>query len=161
MQLKNGTYDTWEKKFRIQEYKPYSAPNNWADKLYMKSYTDLDNPTGIYVNSGDELIVMVGETYGNTISLQAIRSSNLSGDKYMLNEGINKLQMKGDGMLFVMYNTELTSENAKPVKIHIPLTSGTVSGYFDLERVRPMQFTQNFFKRRPMNIFLLREMKCY
>ena len=34
MQLKNGTYDTWEKKFRIQEYKPYSAPNNWADKLY-------------------------------------------------------------------------------------------------------------------------------
>ena len=88
----------------------------------MKSYTDLDNPTGIYVNSGDELIVMVGDTYGNTIRLQAIRSSNLSGDKYMLNEGINKLQMKGDGMLFVMYNTELTSENAKPVKIHIPFS---------------------------------------
>ena len=87
-----------------------------------RSYTDLDNPTGIYVNSGDELIVMVGETYGNTISLQAIRSSNLSGDKYMLNEGINKLKMKGDGMLFVMYNTELTSENAKPVKIHIPVS---------------------------------------
>lgn len=54
------------KKFRIQVY-CYGTPNNWADKLYMKSYTDLDNPTGIYVNSGDELIVMVGETYGNTI----------------------------------------------------------------------------------------------
>lgn len=134
MQLKNGTYDAWEKKFRIQEYKPYSSPNTWADQLYMKAYTDLDNPTGIYVNAGDELIVMVGETHGNSVSLQSIKSSNLSGDKYLLHEGINKLQMKSDGMLFVMYNTDLTSENAKAIKIHIPLTSGTVSGYFDLER---------------------------
>lgn len=156
MQLKNGTYDTWEKKFRIQEYKPYSTPNNWADKLYMKSYTDLDNPTGIYVNSGDELIVMVGETYGNTISLQAIRSSNLSGDKYMLNEGINKLQMKGDGMLFVMYNTELTSENAKPVKIHIPLTSGTVSGYFDLERDKTDAVYTELLQKATYEYFLIK-----
>lgn len=142
--------------FRIQEYKPYSAPNNWADKLYMKSYTDLDNPTGIYVNSGDELIVMVGETYGNTISLQAIRSSNLSGDKYMLNEGINKLQMKGDGMLFVMYNTELTSENAKPVKIHIPLTSGTVSGYFDLERDKTDAVYTELLQKATYEYFLIK-----
>ena len=134
MQLKNGTYDPWEKKFRIQEYKPYSIPEVWGDKLYMKPYTNLDNPTGIYVNAGNELIVMVGDTYGNNISLQTIQSSNLSGDQYLLHEGVNKLQIKNDGMLFVMYNTDLTQENTKPVKVHIPLTSGTVSGYFDLER---------------------------
>ena len=44
-----------------------------------------------------------------------------SGDVYMLNPGVNKLTMKGEGQLFVMYNTELTSNTAKPIKIHIPL----------------------------------------
>ena len=74
----------------------------------------------------------------------------------MLNEGINKLQMKGDGMLFVMYNTELTSENAKPVKIHIPLTSGTVSGYFDLERDKTDAVYTELLQKATYE-----EMKCY
>lgn len=156
MQLKNGTYDSWEKKFRIQEYKPYSIPGVWGDKLYMKPYTDLDNPTGIYVKAGGEIIVLVGDSYGNNISLQTIQSSNLSGDQYLLNEGVNKIQIKNDGMLFVMYNTELTLENAKPVKVHIPLTSGVVSGYFDLERDKTDDVYAELLQKATYEYFIIK-----
>ena len=135
--LRDGKYDGRE--FRIREYKPYSSVEEWAEKLMTKKYSNLDNPTGISVKAGDEVIVLVGDTHGQNISLQCIWESgnppqtSSSGDVYMLNPGVNKLTMKGQGQLFVMYNTDLTSENAKPVKIHIPLGSGEVTGFFDLE----------------------------
>lgn len=156
VRLKNGTYDSWEKKFRIQEYKPYSVPSVWSEKLYMKSYTDLDNPTGIYVEAGDELIVVVGDMYGNSISLQNIQSSNLNGDRYLLKEGVNKLQIKNRGMLFVMYNTDLASGNTKPVKVHIPLTSGTVSGYFDLARDKTDDVYAELIQKATYEYFIIK-----
>lgn len=39
--------------------------------------------------------------------------------------------MKNRGQLFVMYNCDLTS-HPDPIKIHIPIGSGKVSGFFDL-----------------------------
>lgn len=145
--LKEGRYNEWEKEFRIQEYKAYSRNNVWAIKLKTKSYTDLDNPTGITVKEGDELIVLVGDTHGQMISLQCIgeeKTSSLEdheylqpsyeGPKFYLQPGINKLTMLNSGQLFLMYNTDITSANALPIKIHIPLGSGKVTGYFDLER---------------------------
>lgn len=138
--LKDNTYDEYEKDFRIRSYQPYSFVEEWADKLMTKKYGNLDNPTGISVNEGDELIVLVGDTYGQDISLQCIwesgtehKQTNVNGDVYLLKSGVNKLKMKGQGQLFVMYNTDLTSPSAKPVKIHIPLGSGKVTGFFDLE----------------------------
>lgn len=138
--LKDNTYDAYEKEFRIRSYEPYSYVEEWAEKLMTKKYGNLDNPTGISVNEGDELIVLVGDTYGQDVSLQCIwesgseyKQTNVSGDVYLLSPGVNKLKMKGQGQLFVMYNTDLTSNNAKPIKIHIPLGSGKVTGFFDLK----------------------------
>lgn len=68
--LKNESYNKWEKKFRIREYSPYSSANKWTDKLMTRNYGDLDNATGIYVNKGDEMVVLVGETRGQSISIQ-------------------------------------------------------------------------------------------
>lgn len=139
--LKSGTYTDYEKEFRIRSYEPYSKNTEWASKLMTKIYSDLDNPTGIYVNAGDEIVVCVGDTHGQTIALQSIweentgeyRQTQASGVSYFLRPGINKLTMKEQGQLFVMYNTDITSPDAKPVKIHIPLGSGTVTGFFDLK----------------------------
>lgn len=138
--LKNNTYDEYEKEFRIRNYEPYSVPEEWAEKLMTKKYSNLDNPTGISVNAGDELVVLVGDTYGQDVSLQCIwesgteyKQTNVSGDVYLLSPGVNKLTMKGQGQLFVMYNTDITLPDAKPVKIHIPLGSGKVTGFFDLK----------------------------
>ena len=149
--LKNNSYNEWEKDFRIQEYKAHSDVDTWSNKLKIRRYTDLDNPTGISVTPGEELIVLVGDTYGQNIFLQCIgeestdytspgvfyQQPSWQGDKYPLKPGVNKLTMKenSSGQLFLMYTTnDLTSPDAKPVKIHIPLGSGKVTGYFDLER---------------------------
>lgn len=139
--LKNNTYDAYEKEFRVRSYEPYSKNTEWAAKLMTKVYSDLDNPTGISVKAGDEVVVCVGDTHGQTISLQSIweedgggyRMTQAAGVSYFLRPGINKLTMKEQGQLFVMYNTDITSPDAKPVKIHIPLGSGTVTGFFDLK----------------------------
>ena len=110
-----------------------------------KHYSFLDNPTGIYVEKGDSLIILVGDTHGQRINLQNVgeeetgfgeektyKQTAASGDAYFLNEGVNKIGIKQTGMLFVVYTTDLTSPTAKPVKIHIPPGSGKVGGYFDL-----------------------------
>lgn len=139
--LKNNTYDSYEKEFRVRSYEAYSKNTEWATKLMTKRYSDLDNPTGIAVNAGDEIVVCVGDTHGQTISLQSIweedgggyRMTQAAGVSYFLRPGINKLTMKEQGQLFVMYNTDITSPDAKPVKIHIPIGSGTVTGFFDLK----------------------------
>lgn len=138
--LKNNGYDQYEKQFRIRAYLPYSNNEEWAQKLMTKRYSNLDNPTGIAVNSGDEILVLVGDTHGHDITLQCIwesggqyKQTDVSGTAYMLRPGVNKIKMKGQGQLFVVYNTDLQSPNAKPIKIHIPLGSGKVTGFYDLD----------------------------
>lgn len=113
--LKDDSYNKWEKEFRIREYCPYSSADEWADKLMTRKYGDLDNPTGIYVNEGDEVVVLVGDTHGQSISIQNIgeetskgyAQTSVNGDIYPLKEGVNKLTAKQTGMLFVMYNTNI------------------------------------------------------
>lgn len=128
--LKNKTYDSWEKEFRIRDYSPYSDVETWAEKLMTKQYSNLDNPTGIYANAGDSLIVLVGDTHGHPVSLQAIAATNVSGDYYFLKEGVNKIGIKKTGMLYVMYTA---NPDEQPIRIHIPPECGTVNGFFDLK----------------------------
>ena len=143
--IRDNSYDPYEKEFRIRSYEAYSNNVEWRDKLMTRTYSDLDNPTGIAVKPGDEVIVCVGDTHGKDVSIQCIpeelvRHSDgdyvqpaAQGDSYILREGVNKIKIKNDGQLFVMYNTDILSPDAKPIKIHIPLGSGTVTGFFDLK----------------------------
>ena len=139
--LKDDSYNKWEKEFRIREYYPYSSADEWADKLMTRKYGDLDNPTGIYVNERDEVVVLVGNTHGQSISIQNIgeetskgyAQTSVNGDIYPLKEGVNKLTAKQTGMLFVMYNTNIQNPDAQPIKIHIPLGGGKVCGFFSLK----------------------------
>lgn len=156
VRLKNGTYDEWEKKFRIQDYKPYSIPTEIAKTLCIRAYTDLDNPTGIVVNAGEELVVLVGNTYGNLLCLQSIQDIAMNGEKYLLHEGVNKFNISQDGVLFVMYNTDLTSESAQPVRIHFPLNSGHVNGYFDLERDKTDAVYQELLNKATHKYFIVK-----
>ncbi|MBO5251935.1 MAG: carbohydrate-binding protein, partial [Bacteroidaceae bacterium] len=145
--IRDNQYSEHEKEFRIQEYKPYSNPEEWAEKLMTKKYTLLDNPTGISVKAGDEVLILVGDTYGQSISVQNVGEETTSfgenssyvqteyaGTSYMLQPGVNKITVQKTGMLFVIYHTDLTSANAKPIKIHIPVDCGEVAGYWDLEK---------------------------
>lgn len=142
--IKNNAYSEWEKDFRIREYKAYSESSVWSEKLITKRYGSLDNLTGIAVEKDDEVVVLVGDTHGQDISLQCVGEETTtkdgkqylqtaaSGSYYILRSGINKLKMENRGQLFVMYNCDL-STHPEPVKIHIPIGSGKVTGFFDLE----------------------------
>ena len=161
--LQNNTYDPHEKEFRIREYAPYSIPEEWATKLMTKKYSNLDNPTGISVQQGDEIIVLVGDTHGQQISLQSIwesgeeyKQTNVSGEVYFLSPCINKLTIRKDGQLFVMYNTDLTSPDAQPVKIHIPMGSGKVTGFFDLKEHKTDEKYAELLKKATHKYFCVR-----
>lgn len=167
--LKNNTYDAYEREFRIQDYAPYSIPEVWSEKLMTKNYSFLDNPTGIYVEEGDSLIILVGNTHGQRISLQNVgeeetgfgeertyKQTAASGDSYFLEEGVNKIGIKQTGMLFVIYTTDLTSPGAKPIRIHIPLGSGKVSGYFDLKRHKTNERYKELIDRCSYKYFCVR-----
>ena len=161
--LQNHTYDAHEKEFRIREYAPYSIPEEWATKLMTKKYSNLDNPTGISVQQGDEIIVLVGDTHGQQISLQSIwesgkeyKQTNVSGEVYFLSPGVNKLTMRKEGQLFVMYNTDLTSPDAQPIKIHIPMGSGKVTGFFDLKEHKTDEKYAELLKKATHKYFCVR-----
>lgn len=145
--IRNNEYNEYEKEFRIQDYAPYSVPEVWSEKLMTKNYSFLDNPTGIYAEKGDSLVILVGDTHGQRISLQHVgeeetgfgeegtyKQTAAGGESYFLEEGVNKIGVNRTGMLFLIYTTDLTSPTALPVRMHIPLGSGKVGGYFDLQR---------------------------
>ncbi len=127
--LNGDGYSERDANFRIREYKPYSNVEEWADKLMTNRYSPLDNCTGITVEADDVILVLVGETHGANISLQCITETEVVGDVYMLNEGINKLSIKRAGQLFVIY-TDVPS--SQPIKIHFPAYNGKVNGFFDI-----------------------------
>ena len=162
--IREGKYTDHEQEFRIQEYKPYSNPEEWAEKLMTKKYTLLDNPTGITVKEGDEILLLVGDTYGNTISVQNVgetgnegeKQTAASGDSYFLQSGINKIMIKKTGMLFIIYHTDLTSSNAKPIKIHIPLECGEVAGYWDLEKHKTNEKYEELINKCKYKYFCVR-----
>lgn len=127
----------YPREFRIDEYKAYPHPDDDAKLNKTGQYSLLDNPTGISVKEGEELIVLVGETSGQTISLriQNLDMPNEDGfnfaSTYPLVEGINKIIPRNKGLLYIMYHTP-QFRTVAPVKIHIP--SGIVNGYFDSTR---------------------------
>jgi len=131
--LKNKTYDESEKKFRIRDYEAYSDVGLWSEKLMTKKYSNLDNPTGIYAEAGESLVVLVGDTHGQTIYLQAIPDREPQGDVYPLVEGVNKIEIKQNGMLFLMYTADLSDSEAKSIRVHIPPQCGHVDGFYDLK----------------------------
>ncbi|MFA6702948.1 MAG: M60 family metallopeptidase [Dysgonamonadaceae bacterium] len=132
----NGTYP---REFRIQEYKAWPHPDDWS-KTNKTSYplSLLDNPTGISVADGEELVVFVGNTNGHTLSLKIQNLDMPGGDGYnnassfySLTTGVNKLKARNKGLAYVLYHTP-DYRTALPVKIHF--ATGKVNGYFDSKK---------------------------
>ena len=64
--------------------------------------------------------------------------------------------MRKEGQLFVMYNTDLTSPDAQPVKIHIPMGSGKVTGFFDLKEHKTDEKYAELLKKATHKYFCVR-----
>jgi hypothetical protein len=139
MQLLDGRYNP---EFRVADFRPYQHPDIMAASNRLShAYSLKDNPTGIYVEAGDEFAVMMDDAKGQTISL-VIQSlaSGWNSRAIELTEGLNRVKTTTAGLIYVQNLTEdpipliLTSETdkaaaaAKTVKLHF--INGKVQGYY-------------------------------
>ncbi len=157
MPLLNGTYSEDEKDFRIHSYEPYSD-NRVNLALVTRIYSAMDNPTGIEVTAGKDIVVCVDQIpAGQTVSL-AVYGERAGGEgpnyggggtaegydqNTVLVAGVNNVRIQANGMAYVMNtvtqkdprNPDTTPISAyKNVKVHILPGCGTVQGYYDPSR---------------------------
>ncbi len=120
-----------ENEFRIQSYKAYKDPQFLAQQNKTGILGLRDNPTGIYAHKGEEIIVLTGDSKGQTVSLfiQDV-NNNISGSYFALLPGLNKITSDKTGLMYIMYYTPTGTE--PDVKINI--ASGSVNGYFDSQK---------------------------
>lgn len=141
LKLYRGTYD---REFRIQEYKEYQHPDIMGRQNKTNAYSLLDNATGIVARKDKELIIAVGDTHGDSIRIKIqnlIIPESDGYDKgssyYSLSAGINRIIPRNDGLIYVLYHGKEVGSNKK-VKIHF--ISGEVNGYFDISKHEPSQW---------------------
>jgi len=176
MPLFNGTYSENEKDFRIHSYEPYSDSHvNRA--LVMQYYTSMNNPTGIEVKNGHDIIVCVDQIpAGQTVSLAVYGEDGEFGPNYggggeiesinqntVLNAGINNVRITADGMAYIINTVPETNRadlsTFKNVKVHILPGCGTVQGYFDPARHTDERY-QEILNRCTYKYFMVKGSKC-
>ena len=174
--LLNGTYNENEKDFRIHSYEPYSDSHVNKD-LVMQFYTSMDNPTGIEVKSGKDIIVCVDKIPANqTVSLRIYGEADEYGPNYggggetesinqetQLQEGVNTVRITADGMAYVMNMVPVDNRAAistfQNVKVHILPGCGTVQGYFDPARHSDDRYKE-LLNKCTYPYFLVKGEKC-
>lgn len=128
-----GTYD---KEFRVQEYRPYVHPDIQKADHRSFAWSFLDNPTGIYVKEGEDVPLFVENTHGEVVKVVVMDwKKSEAGDvkptitAHVLKDGLNVIKNWKDGLMYIHYLVD-DCIGKQPVKIHIP--GGRVNGYFDI-----------------------------
>lgn len=133
----------YAKKYRIQNYEPYSEGNAGASLARIQAYTNMNNPTGILTKTDDVLYIMVGSEipegatlYINGAPDEGMYNSVKSGLK--LHRGLNAIMGYDDKSLMYVYYTVETVSNGKPARklenyspITIHIEGGTLNGFFN------------------------------
>ena len=146
LKVKNNTWavasreNLSEKNFRIYDYKPYSNPEVWADRLFTRPFNRINNPTGISTTDSKSFIYVFVEEIpeGTTIDLAEMASTKFWGNDTPLHEGLNIVPCANkDGSLYIRYVCETAIDGKKladypTVKIHIE--NGYVNGFWSKER---------------------------
>lgn len=134
---------SYPREFRIEDYKAWTNPS-YQQKLNKNQfpYSLHDNPTGMYFNEGEEVVVLVGDTKGHNISLSIYepeinRSATGGGDNYPLKPGFNKFRVSRRGLGYILYHVDeidINRTNHPNIRVHFPEGVGFVNGYFDTEK---------------------------
>lgn len=138
--------DEYKTEFRAALYRPYQNPSVLQKINKTSPYSLRDNPTGIFVDEGDDLCVIVGDTKGQSINMivQDLNVGFNNAVQYPLHEGENMLTMTSGGLVYIQNLTsdaiplELKTDadkaaaEAKTVGVHFVM--GKVNGYFDSQQ---------------------------
>ncbi|MBO7468373.1 MAG: M60 family metallopeptidase [Bacteroidaceae bacterium] len=139
LKIKNDAWEHREREFRIRSYKAYSDPDYWYTVLLTTRWGRINNPTGIYGNAGDIILVFVGDDIpsGATLQLEFIQGTDLQGSVVDLHKGLNVLTAAADhAMCYVQYIGTTSPDSPKlitdypPIRIHIE--NGTVNGFWNM-----------------------------
>ncbi len=142
LKIKNNAWDsvTREQEFRVYDYKPYSNPEVWADRLFTRPYNRINNPTGISTSDSKSFIYVFVEDIpeGTTIDLAEMASTKFWGNDTRLKVGLNIVPCANkDGSLYIRYVCETAVDGKKladypTVKVHVE--GGYVNGFWSKER---------------------------
>lgn len=117
---------------RYRSYKNYVHPRILAQQLKTSPYSQFENPTGIYFPEGEEALVWVGPTGGDTLALVVANwdDEHFKRDTYPLLPGLNRFPIKHKGNSYIQY---FSKDGTRPnVDVHI--LSGKINGVFDLSK---------------------------
>lgn len=146
----DGSWDaTHAKRFRVQEFKPYSRGAECSVMLGGTfPFTNMNNPTGIITVDSDILYVMVDSepATGSSLYIKAVSDEGLYNDYAagtQLHAGLNLIPSHGDCYTYYIYYTvdtynttsktkQYSLANFKPIKIHFE--GGKVNGFFELDK---------------------------
>ena len=140
LKIKNDAWEHREREFRIRDYSAYSDPDYWYKQLLITRPGRINNPTGIYGNAGDVILVFVGDEIpeGATLGLEFIRSTDVEGSSVSLHRGMNVINVALDESLFyIQYIGTTTPDGDRliadypPLRIHIE--NGIVNGFWNIK----------------------------
>lgn len=141
LKVKNNSWSTYEKEFRIQNYKPYSDAAYWRDRLKAYGGSFMGNPTGIYTQAGQKLYIFVDQEIptGAKLSVVGCRGKEVVGldvavEGSKLSKGMNIIEGIADALYYIVYTVDTRSMSKAvsdwpDMKIHIE--GGVVNGYYD------------------------------
>lgn len=123
--------------FRVQQFKAWPHPDVFSRNNRVGTYSLCDNPTGIFVRSGDTVIVFVDDTREQVLSLtlKNLKATDANGywanTYYPLSTGVNRVVADRDGLFYVFYHTP---EHLTAPEIKIHFAYGKVNGYYDNQK---------------------------
>lgn len=135
---KSAWDNDYAKKYRVQWYEPYTEPECAAKALRINAHTNLNNPTGIFANSGDVLFVMVeGEIQeGAYLYLSSYTGHGKLGgyrDGTELHTGLNVIPVTADGTNYCINYVVQTFDTSKGTGKNAIIQGRELSKYPDLQ----------------------------
>ena len=147
-------YNNWyHTEFRIQTYKPFPDPRDLKDKYYIRAYSLYSNPTGMYTETGDTLVVLAeGISDNQKVELMVrdfevgLKGNGIGREKsYVLKNGVNIFRPQNKGLIYVQYYAE--SGIGPDVKLHF--ASGKVNGFCRLDDSSDNQIFDSIINNAP------------
>ncbi len=125
----NGTYSN----YRYNNYEVYKPRGILSQELKTSGYDPYENPTGIYFESGEKVVLFAQNIDASTPVYLTVKNyeQGYGGPSglYPLKNGLNVFEVNVTGLGYIhYYNTNL---NAPDVSVNI--VSGQVNGVFDLD----------------------------
>lgn len=148
---KSSWNNDYARKFRVQMYEPYSIEGEITSYLRFNAHSNMDNPTGLFANSGQSMYIMVeGDIAEGAELWVAHQTGHGATAKYdniaytQLKKGLNVVPYFSEGsQLWINYVVHTYNSSGatiqekfphkisdfKPLKIHIE--GGYINGYYN------------------------------